>query len=253
MFVLKVLRFFLNQYQLFIIKIRKMILLKYSLPFCLIFILGCSCNNNKSKLTKDDSLKKSWERNVTPEEAIRLIDSSTKNDSIYKISKQNINIKPTDYLLTQWLKRNVGCKYINIDIQKAKFVDSFYKGQSNLPFDKDFPTILSIEEDSIRNFIPSIEYSFKQISFSIRGEISSYSFYILEDKFIFSKHYMSSGESTIFDFRTNKVKDLDFEIANLKDGQAEILSRGRDGKTLRMVSQEGTYNINTGKIKWIKN
>ena len=54
------------------------------LAFCSL-ILTLGCKNNKVDLTKNDSLKKSWERNVSVEEANKIIDSATKNIHTSKV------------------------------------------------------------------------------------------------------------------------------------------------------------------------
>lgn len=220
------------------------------LRYLIFFFIFCfvSCISNNEKINKNENSIKNYKNaSISIRDSIK---DSKYLDSLFNSDNIKFNIKSTDNLLTKWIKRNVGCRNVKVDLLKSKFIDSLYNINSNLTFDKELPPILSIEEDSIRNTYPSFKYSFKQVSFSIRGETVSYHFFILEDKFIISKDYMLYSESTIFDLRTKSVQNFEFGIINVKNGKAQIISRGREENNLKMNFRDGIYNIYSGKTKW---
>lgn len=93
-------------------------LINYSATWCLILTLGCT--NNKVDLTKNVSLKKSWERNVSVEEANRILDSS-------------VNVKSNDHIknfeekdLTTPELKEVKTKFKTIYFEKTKYHQKGY-------------------------------------------------------------------------------------------------------------------------------
>jgi len=89
------------------------------LAFCSL-ILTLGCKNNKVDLTKNDSLKKSWERNVSVEEANRILDSS-------------VNVKSNDHIKNfeekDWATpelKEVQTKFKTIYIKKTNYHQKGY-------------------------------------------------------------------------------------------------------------------------------
>ena len=139
---------------------------------------------------------------------------------------------------------------IKFDLGKSNFNSSNY--QTQIPSDltdqiRDIDGDLNLSQ--LINAQTATTYYDKQIVFKIKTDWD-HTFFALEDKFIWSVHHGSSGESVIYNLLTKQTQPLDFEIKTITNGVAEIHESWHDGEDGSYVSRNGKYNLQNEKVTW---
>lgn len=162
------------------------------------------------------------------------------------LDNQNSSKTQIDYL-SEWLEKLIGSD-IKFDLAKANLNSSNYQNSASNDLTDEIRDINGeLNLTQLTNAQITTTYSDKLIVLKIKTEWN-HIFFALEDKFIWSVHHGSSGESVVYNLITKQAQLLDFEIESIANGVASIHESWHDDNGY--VSRNGKYNLQNEKITW---
>lgn len=223
--------------------------------------------NNRPIISKEGATKKSTNKNLPLYIASSFLILSALGFGIYFFSKNNnISTLPiirdstkvdtsrivdnsslsTNSDINEWLKKATGYNF-NLDNSRVKFDANNYK-----LFDTSSKIFFSKPSDdrSISNI--SLIYNDNYIFINYRDDegAGKSSIYLTSSFVIYSVHYVSTGNTQLFNLVTKKTTNFDAYVTRINGNEAEMVAGGHDNTGKYVILSRGIINLTTGEAKW---